>query len=304
MRIAVGVASGAVSSPSGQESMLIDRMRATSTLEHIRTLNQAPRVWGTPGYDRAVDYVAAELREAGWSVRIEELPAGAWGRGTVRNVVADRPGTAPEGERGLVVAGAHLDSVAGAPGANDNASGSSTLIELARSLEGIETTNDLRLVWFDGEERGLLGSRAHVKANAVDAARTIAMVNMDMVGSQFGTIGVSLGVGASNAVGDALKGVLLRTGLTGSVLPERHQRSDHAAFDSAGIPAIDFGVSVKTVGTEDPNYHSPRDSVDKINPQVLEGYGDLIAVTVLDMANRITRPEAQTFVPEAWTARH
>src|SRR5690606_10727852 len=134
-----------------------------------------------------------------------------------------------------------------------------------------------------------LGSRAHMKANAADRDRTLAMVNMDMVGSQFGDVGASLGARTGNAIADALKGVLLRTGLTGLVRTERHSRSDHASFDSAGIPALDFGVSVRTIGKDDPNYHSPRDTIDKLNPQVLEGYGDLIAVTLLDLANRSQR---------------
>lgn len=276
--------------PSGEEATLIERMSSTSTLKHVDVLNRTPRAWKTPGYDTAVDYVVAQLRDAGWDVRVEELEGSGWGgRGKLRNVVAERRGTAPDAERKLVVAGAHLDSVPGAPGANDNASGSATLIELAKSFAGIDTRNDLRLVWFDGEEAGLLGSKAHVKANAGDADRTLAMVNMDMVGSQFGDVGASLGARTSNAVADALKGVMLRTGLAGTVRSERHSRSDHASFDSAGIPALDFGVSVRTIAKDDPNYHSPKDTLDKINPQVLEGYGDLIAVTLLDLANRSSR---------------
>lgn len=276
--------------PSEQETLLIDRMASSNTIKHVEVLNRAPRVWKSPEYDAAVDYVVAQMSAAGWTVRVEEIESGSWmGRGKLRNVVAERTGTAPDGERKLVVAGAHLDSVRGAPGANDNATGSSTLIELARSFSGIDTRNDIRLIWFDGEEAGLLGSKAHVKANAADTARTIAMLNMDMVGSKFGDVGASLGSRTSNAIGDALKGVLLRTGLQGVVRDERHSRSDHASFDSAGIPALDFGVSVRTIGKDDPYYHSPKDSLDKINPQVLEGYGDLIAVTLLEMANRAER---------------
>lgn len=275
--------------PSEQESLLIERMDADNTIQHVATLNETPRQWKTPGYDAAVDYVVGQMRAAGWDVRIEELESTGWSSGRLRNVVAERRGTAADGDRKLVVAGAHLDSVKGAPGANDNASGSATLIELARSFEGIDTRNDIRLVWFDGEEAGLLGSKAHVKANAADTARTIAMVNMDMVGSQNGDVGASLGARTSNGIADALKGVLLRTGLAGTLRDERHTRSDHASFDGAGIPALDFGVSVKTIGRDDPYYHSPKDTLDKINPQVLEGYGDLIAVTLLDLANRADR---------------
>ncbi|MCW2962448.1 MAG: aminopeptidase [Thermoleophilia bacterium] len=277
--------------PSSDESLLIERMQASKTLTHIDVLNRTPRTWKTPGYDQAVDYVVQQMRDAGWDVRVEELEAKSWsGTGKLRNVVAERRGTAADGERKLVVAGAHLDSVRNGPGANDNASGSSTLIELAKSFEGIDTRNDVRLVWFDGEEAGLLGSIAHVKANAADSDRTIAMLNMDMVGSYAGRVGFDLGRRTGTAgLSDAMKGVQLRTGLTAVEYPERHSRSDHASFDNVGIPSIDFGVSVKSVEKDDPYYHSPKDTVDKINPDVLEGYGDLIAVTLLDFANRSSR---------------
>lgn len=275
---------------SREEQLVIDRMSSAKTMEHIKTLNQAPRVWKTPGYDVAVEYVLGQLRDAGWDVKVEELQSSGWGGGgKLRNVVAERRGTAPDGERKLVIAGAHLDSVRGAPGANDNASGSSTLIEMAKSLDGIDTRNDVRLVWFDGEEAGLLGSKAHAKAHPEDMARAVGMINMDMVGSPFGTVGFSLGPRTGNGILDAIKGVMLRTGVTAELHGERHSRSDHAAFDAAGVPALDFGVSVKNLDKEDPYYHSSRDTLDKINPQVLEGYGDLIAVTLLDLANRSTK---------------
>lgn len=272
-----------------QEQLLIDRMRAVNTVQHITELNKTPRVWKSADYDRAVDYVTAQLRAAGWDVHVEELESGGWMRGKLRNVVAERRGSAPDAERKLVVAGAHLDSVRGAPGANDNASGSSTLIELAKSFAGIDTRNDIRLVWFDGEEAGLLGSKAHAAANRADAARTIAMINMDMVGSQFGKVGFDLGVRTGNAIADAVKGVALRNALSVTQYDERHSRSDHASFDQYDIPALDFGVSVRAVEKQDPNYHSPRDTVDKINLDVLEGNGDLIAAMLLDAANRASR---------------
>jgi hypothetical protein len=276
--------------PTEQEQALITRMSAANTIQHITRLNAAPRVWKTPGYEAGLNYVLEQLKAAGWDVRVEEQESSGWSAGKLRNIVAERKGTAPDAERKLVIAGAHLDSVRGAPGANDNASGSSTLIELARSFNGIDTKNDIRLVWFDGEEAGLLGSRAYAKAHLAEMGRVVGMINMDMVGSPHGEAGgFDLGIRNSNALQDAMKGVMLRTGLHGVEYKERHSRSDHASFDAAGVPSVDFGVSVKDVEGQDPNYHSPRDTVDKINPQVLEGYGDLIAVTLLDFANRSER---------------
>jgi len=278
--------------PSEQETLLMERVSSAKTMEHIKLLNTTPRVWKSPGYAAAAEYVVAQLIAAGWDARIEERESsGMWGaKGIVKNVVAERKGTAADGERKLVIAGAHLDSVPRGPGANDNASGSGTLIEIARSLAGIDTRNDIRFVWFDGEEAGLLGSSAYAKnMSKEERERSVAMINMDMVGSQNGDIGFGLGMKSGNAMGDAIKGVALRTGSAAVLRAERHSRSDHASFDNVGIPALDFGVAVKTLNHDDPFYHSPQDTLDKINPQVLEGYGDLIAVTVLELANRSAR---------------
>jgi aminopeptidase YwaD len=280
-----------------QERQVIDRMRASETMKAIDGLGaNGPRVWGTPAFDKAAKYVQDLMSFLpGWEIHVEELPAGGFGNGgrKLHDVVATRRGTAPDGQRKLVVAGAHLDTVRGAPGANDDGSGSATLLSLAHALDGIPTANDLRFVWFDGEEAGLLGSRAYVKAHAADTPRTIAMINMDMVGSPHGeTGGFDLGVHTSSAMGDAVKAVQQRNGLQAVLNDQRHARSDHASFDNVGIPSVDFGVSPRTVDEEDPNYHSPRDTSDRINQSVLEGYGDLIGTVVLDMANRPTRVAA------------
>lgn len=289
-----------------REQQLIERMQASKTVEVVRDLSVAPRVWKTEGHERAVQYVITQLQAAGWEVHVEELPAGGFAGGKVRNVVAERRGTGADGQRGLVIAGAHLDSVRGAPGANDDGTGSATLIELARSLAGMDTRNDIRLIWFDGEEAGLLGSRAHVKAmSAEDKARAIGMVNMDMIGSIHGKVGFDLGMRTPNSVADVVRGVQQRTGLAGTLHDHRHNRSDHASFDAAGIPSIDFGVGLDTLDEEDPYYHSPKDTVDKINLDVLEGYGDLIAATVLDAADRDRRfGAAQAVTGAALLTRH
>ncbi|MEO6866616.1 MAG: M28 family metallopeptidase [Gaiellales bacterium] len=277
--------------PPQQEHAVIDRMNADETLGYISGLcANGPRVWGTASYDQAAAYVVdtiRALRQGGWDVHVEELPSASFGGRMLHDVVATRQGSAPADQRKLVVAGAHLDTVRGAPGANDDGSGSATLLSMAHALDGISTANDIKLVWFDGEEAGLLGSRAYVKAHPNDTARTVAMINMDMVGSPNGIVGQhDLGVHTSSALEDAVRAVELRNGLRGTLSDVRHSRSDHASFDNVGIPAVDFGVSPKTVDQEDPNYHSSNDTIDKINRDVLEGYGDLIGTVVLDMANR------------------
>ncbi len=269
--------------PTADEVLVAQRITSDNLMSHVRSLSKVPRTGGTGEYRAAAQYVVDALIAEGWQARIEETGGGY--RGPSFNVVADRKGIGSDVSRKLVVAGAHLDSVRSAPGANDNASGSSTLIETAKALRGIGTANDIRLIWFDREEQGLVGSAAYVAAHRDELTRAVVMLNADMVASPNGRVGFSVGASTTNAVGDVIKGVAERNGINATFLPERHSRSDHHSFDRAGVPTADFGVSVKTVAKEDPNYHSPRDTPDRLNPVVFEGFGDLFALSVLHYAN-------------------
>lgn len=272
--------------PSPIEQQIAAAVTAPNVMAHITKLASTPRAAGSNEYLAAANYVAEQARAAGFEAKVVQH---AGSSRPLFNVVADRRGTAPDADRKLVVGGAHLDSVPRAPGADDNASGSATLIESAKALNGIPTPNDLRLIWFDGEEQGLLGSRAYVRDYAGDLDRAVAMLNADMVGAPFGTIGFSMAPRTSSGVGDAIAAVAKRNGIAAEFRPERHNRSDHASFDRIGVPSADFGVSVRTVDREDPNYHSSRDTIDKINPKVVEPFADLFALSLYDFASRTKR---------------
>lgn len=158
---------------------------------------------------------------------------------TGRNVIAYREGvTQPD-----VLLGAHYDSVTGSPGANDNASGTAVLLDLARQLSGT-ASRQAWFVAFDGEEDGLQGSRAFVRqAEPQFLGQLRAMLNFDMVGVNDG-LQVS-GASALTQLATAVDASITTVGES----PD----SDHAAFASANVPVLFF-----TRGME-PNYHSPRD---------------------------------------------
>lgn len=121
---------------------------------------------------------------------VEQLrrgPAGA--RLVARSVAEERPSVnvvAHGGDpaaAGRVVVGGHLDSVAAGPGANDNASGSSAVLELARVFAERPERERLSFILFGAEEEGLWGSRRYVDRVGPESARRLrAMVNLDMVG--------------------------------------------------------------------------------------------------------------------------
>jgi aminopeptidase YwaD len=189
------------------------------------------------------------------------------------NVVAELPGGKPDA--GVVVFGGHLDSVPGSPGANDNASGSAVVLELARMMALIEPSqrpHTLRFMLFGAEELGLFGSRYYVDTLAeADRKSIVAMINLDMVG-----VGDAWRFGGSDELVQAALGATTDMGTR--ALPLRGPllgASDHASFISAGVPAL-FIHRV-----EDPNYHQAGDRPGLVDPNAL-GQAGTIALRVLE----------------------
>ncbi len=158
------------------------------------------------------------------------------------NVVAFKAGTV----KPTVLFGAHVDSVPGAPGANDNASGTAAVLEMARRAANTPLGARSFFVLFDGEEDGLRGSRAFVEKYG-DVARGLrAMLNFDMVGVNV----MPLSVGGE----DELEALALRAAPSLKTMPNGGG-SDHASFAAVGTPALFFHRGI------DANYHQPGDTV-------------------------------------------
>ncbi len=117
-------------------------------------------------------YITTELTKLGWKPKLEKFSDGV-------NIFAERPGTNQAAKAILV--GAHYDTVALSPGADDNASGVAVVLEVARLLGSRPTPRTLQLAFFDQEETGLLGSQAFVSKTARLQNLAGAIV-MDMVG--------------------------------------------------------------------------------------------------------------------------
>lgn len=184
-------------------------------------------------------------------------------RGQTQNVIAE---IGPAHGR-VTMAGAHLDSVPNGPGINDNGSGVATLLEVARTF-GPRPPGRVRLAFWGAEEEGLIGSRRYVRGLSEAERRTIAVyLNLDMVGSPNA-------VPAVYSDGDRRLGRLLRRLHPG---PERGaltgNRSDHAAFESAGIPVNGLYTGANEPGPggrqRDPCYHLPCDTLANVNRPVL-----------------------------------
>lgn len=186
---------------------------------------------------------------------------------TGRNVVAHLPGVT----RPSVLLGAHYDSVAGSPGANDNASGTAVVLGIARNAASTPLARQTWFVAFDGEEDGLHGSRAFVKATEPPFLQGLkGMLNFDMVG-----VNNQLRVGGTQPLTALAQTVNLGVTTFGS-----RGGSDHASFASAGVPVLFFYRG------QEPNYHSPNDK--QVDPRLL----DQTIQAGLEIVQRLLGPEA------------
>jgi Zn-dependent M28 family amino/carboxypeptidase len=184
-------------------------------------------------------------------------------RGSTQNVIAE---LGPRSGR-VVMAGAHLDSVPGGPGINDNGSGVVTLLEIARTF-GPRPPGRVRLAFWGAEEEGLIGSRRYVRELSPDEREQIAAyLNFDMVGSPNA-------VPAVYSDGDSRLGRLLRRlhpGRERGVLVGN--RSDSSAFEGHDIPinGLYSGATEPGPGGKprDPCYHLPCDMLANVDRAVL-----------------------------------
>ncbi|HET6291991.1 MAG TPA: M20/M25/M40 family metallo-hydrolase [Kribbella sp.] len=215
-------------------------------------------------FTAAVDFAAARMVAMGYGVTRTPITVGA---GHSENLIGDRPGSGPE-PRALVVITAHLDSInqaggpgASAPGADDNASGSAGVLELARLIATRSWQNDVRLILFGGEEEGLHGSKQYVASlPPAERARIRAVLNMDMIASKNTAIPTVLLEGAtvsSGQMADLAAAAASYTGLTVETSLNPFA-SDHVPFINAGIPAV---LTIEGADSANGHIHSAQDTL-------------------------------------------
>jgi hypothetical protein len=215
---------------------------------------------------------------------------------SVTNVVGYLPGRDPELQGEVVVVGAHYDheGIQGGQiyfGADDNASGTTAVLSLAAAFgqSPLRPRRSVIVVAFSGEERGLLGSRAYVQNPPVPLERTVAMVNMDMVGrNDAGAISV-IGGGFSPELKALVEDVAPTVGLKPDFEDGERQgllgRSDQASFYNRGVPILFFFS-----GFHD-DYHRPTDTPDKIGTDKVARVARMAFAVTWRVAERTSRPK-------------
>jgi Zn-dependent M28 family amino/carboxypeptidase len=234
-----------------------------------------------------------------------------------RNLVAET--TTGRTDR-TVISGAHLDSVPEGPGINDDGSGTATQIETALAMAklGIKPVNQVRFIWFSGEEQGLFGSTFYAdQLTKTQRANTAAMLDFDMLASPnyalqiYDGDGSEFGVSGPNGSG-IVESVFQKFYDARGAYTERipfDGRSDYDEFTKVGIPAggIAAGAEVHKTAAEaahwggvvdpdslagqfDPCYHLICDSYgingshDNINDTALDINSDAVAHSVMTFA--------------------
>ena len=270
---------------------------------------------GTPGNDTAASYIAArylalglEAPFAAASAACASAPCRAGdregylqrfvarppSRGAVRqlptqNVAAIIPGTDPALRAQYVVLGAHFDHLGRSPesaldpdagdavrnGADDNASGTAAVMELARRFALQPARRSILVANFSGEELGLLGSAWFVDHLPVPQDSVQAMVNFDMVGRLRDRRLIVYGTATARELPALLDSANTSPALTLAKVGDGFGPSDHSSFYARGVPVLHFFTDLH------PDYHRATDDVATIDFQGLD--------QVIAYAERVTR---------------
>ncbi|OQW35452.1 MAG: hypothetical protein A4E19_01435 [Nitrospira sp. SG-bin1] len=240
---------GAWISTALAERILIDEHAPADRLRVLQErLNRTPTSQAVPTYH------VASLQ---WKTTVEE--------GILINVIGMIPGTGTE----TVIVGAHRDHFGRPggilfPGADDNASGTAVIVEVARALTTVAArpSRTILFVSFSGEELDLLGSRLYTSRPIIPLNSTKAMINIDHAGVGNGR----LMIGVTGLEKETLLAAGKAAGIQDKLdLYGYFPGGDHVPFKEADVPT----VTVVSGGVH-PHFHQPTDTADTVDPDILK----------------------------------
>jgi aminopeptidase YwaD len=286
-----------------------DSLSIRHDIEYLASPRLAGRLTGTPGNDSAAAYLARryasfglEATSPGFIQKFVARPPAHSGQSISlpsQNVVALLPGRDPKLKNEYVVIGAHFDhlgtSTEGALdpdargavrlGADDNASGTAAVVELARIFSRSPARRSIIFANFTGEEEGLLGSAYFVEHMPVAIDSVVAMLNFDMVGRMRGDKLIAFGAATATEFPAILERANAATQLKLTAQGDGFGPSDHSSFYAKNIPVLHFF----TDSHED--YHKASDTPDKINAAgeaKIVALAEGVARTIADADSRPT----------------
>jgi len=292
-----------------------DKIRTELNL--VSSDQQNGRLPGTQGHDAVADYITSELTKVG----IEPFFGGSYTQNfninlsnvltSTKNLVAVIPGTDPVLNKKAIVLGAHFDHTGSLSrgttcrkndqefglvsnnicnGADDNASGTTALLGIARALYKVKDRlkKTVVIAWFSAEEEGLLGSKFFVENPTRNDLDYEFMVNFDMVGNLRNNNQVLLANDLldSNVVTNLVRALDAKYDAFRIQLPTSNVpfgRSDHSSFMVNGIPAVHFFTSLDA----SPYYHSTADSPERIDINGIQQVSEFSVEFIYDLATTV-----------------
>ncbi len=221
-------------------------------------------------------------------------------RATSSNVIGYLEGSDPELKKEVLVIGAHYDHLGWGGegsmkpdthaihyGADDNASGTAGVLELAQTFAAKRThlKRSILFIAFTAEEMGLLGSAHYVKTPAIPLEQTITMMNMDMIGRLTDRKLIVYGTGTSPGFDSLVRAHDKDSAFVLKLVKDGMGPSDHASFYSKKIPVFQFFTDLHS------DYHRPYDTYDRLNYPGMEQIVKFVYGIANDLAQVPSRPQ-------------
>lgn len=256
--------------------------------------------------DNAAEYIASQFRRSlRLNVQFEDV-------GSLKNVVATLPPRLEPASDQIYVVCAHYDSkadrdrewnplISEAPGADDNATGVAAMLEIAHVLSQFDFEHELRFIAFAGQEVGLLGSEYHARNASETNQNIMAVLNLDMIGFNWTSdLAVVVQDAQSRWLGDLFRLVNRWYNLGLEIRDARAElaeNGDHASFWANDYHAITLTENdVPRIDSKgylaNPFYHTPNDTVDNVNVELVQKIAQLALVTLNCLASMPSESDA------------
>jgi hypothetical protein len=216
-----------------------------------------------------------------------------------QNIIGIVEGTDPRLRNEYVVVGAHYDHIGMGDenslasttepmihfGADDNASGTAGVLELAQAFKRKPAKRSIVFMTFSGEEKGLLGSKHWVSNPTIPINQVAAMINLDMIGRlKDGKLNIQ-GTGTSSIWPRVIDSAKAGLPLTVTTTADGFGPSDHSSFTAKNIPVLFYFTGLHG------DYHRPSDTWDKVNADGIATVVKMVEKTVRIIADSAARPE-------------
>ena len=282
----------AESAPSASQTGGFDGAKAYDQVAKI--VSFGPRPPGSEGIHHVQDYIRGQLQSFGCTVDEDDFhastPAGSI---AMKNIIAKTPGTG----QGIILLLTHYDSLGSVPnfvGAEDSASSTGVMLEMARLLCGQKQANAVWIAFLDGEEAIIdwdkdndhtYGSRELSASLAVsgDLKRVKAAILADMIG-QYG-LEIPRESNSTRWLVDLIWKTAARLGYQDIFVARQAGYSDdHEPFLARGVPTVDL---IDYDGYQQPKYwHTAEDTLDKVSPRSIAIVGHVILESVAELQKK------------------